>query len=65
MRAGSVAIADVIGVRRLTPTECERLQNFPDGWTQLGDTADSKRYSALGDAVTVNVAEWIGGRLPA
>lgn len=54
-----------IGVRRLTPTECERLQAFPDGWTQLGNTADSKRYSALGDAVTVNVAHWIGSRLPA
>ncbi len=54
-----------VGVRRLTPRECERLQGFPDGWTQLGDTADSKRYSALGDAVTVNVAEWIGGRLAA
>lgn len=52
------------GVRRLTPTECERLQGFPDGWTQLGNTPDSRRYSALGDAVTVNVAEWIGGRLP-
>lgn len=33
--------------------------------SQLGDTADSKRYSALGDAVTVNVAEWIGGRIAA
>lgn len=54
-----------IGVRRLTPTECERLQGFPDDWTQLGDTPDSRRYSALGDAVTVNVAEWIGGRLAA
>ncbi len=52
-----------VGVRRLTPTECERLQGFPDGWTQLGDTPDSRRYSALGDAVTVNVAEWIGCRL--
>lgn len=54
-----------IGVRRLTPRECERLQGFPDDWTQLGDTPDSRRYSALGDAVTVNVAEWIGGRLAA
>jgi site-specific DNA-cytosine methylase len=52
-----------VGVRRLTPTECERLQGLPDGWTQLGDTADSKRYSALGDAVTATVAEWIGRRL--
>jgi DNA (cytosine-5)-methyltransferase 1 len=59
------AIAGDIGVRRLTPTECERLQGFPDGWTQLGDTPDSRRYSALGDAVTVNVSEWIGRRLAA
>ena len=50
-------------VRRLTPTECERLQALPDGWTQLGATPDSKRYSALGDAVTATVAEWIGRRL--
>lgn len=49
-------------VRRLTPLECERLQGFPDGWTEpLG--ADSRRYAALGDAVTVNVAEWLGRRL--
>jgi DNA (cytosine-5)-methyltransferase 1 len=57
------AIAGSVGVRRLTPTECERLQGLPDGWTQLGDTPDSRRYSALGDAVTANVSEWIGGRL--
>ncbi len=50
-------------VRRLTPTECERLQGFPDGWTDLGGTPDSRRYAALGDAVTVPVAEWIGRRL--
>jgi site-specific DNA-cytosine methylase len=54
-----------LSVRRLTPTECERCQSLPDGWTQLGDTKDSKRYSALGDAVTANVAEWIGLRLEA
>lgn len=48
------------GVRRLTPTEAERLQGFPDGWT---DGPDSRRYAALGDAVTVNVAEWIGRRI--
>jgi DNA (cytosine-5)-methyltransferase 1 len=51
------------GVRRLTPTECERLQALPDGWTQLGGTPDSRRYAALGDAVTASVAEWIGRRL--
>jgi len=49
------------GVRRLTPVECERLQGFPDGWTDLGP--DSRRYAALGDAVTVPVAEWIGRRI--
>jgi DNA (cytosine-5)-methyltransferase 1 len=48
-------------VRRLTPTECERLQGFPDGWTE--DQADSNRYKQMGNAVTVNVIEWIGSRL--
>ena len=53
------------GVRRLTPTECERLQGFPDGWTAIDgeDTPDSPRYKALGNAVCVNVAEWIGRRI--
>lgn len=48
-------------VRRLTPTECERLQALPDGWTDFGP--DSRRYAALGDAVTASVSEWIGRRL--
>ena len=51
----------MVGVRRLTPTECERLQGFPDGWTE--GLSDSARYKCLGNAVTVNVAEWIGKRL--
>lgn len=61
------------GVRRLTPLECERLQGFPDGWTCLCGVApystrtcrckDGPRYKALGNAVTVNVIEWIGERL--
>jgi site-specific DNA-cytosine methylase len=50
-------------VRRLTPTECERLQHLPDNWTQLGNTPDSRRYAALGDAVTASVSEWVGLRL--
>ena len=54
-------IPAVSGVRRLTPTECERLQSLPDGWTLPG--ADSKRYAGLGDAVTASVAEWIGRRI--
>lgn len=52
------------GVRRLTPRECERLQALPDDWTLISEkTPDSRRYSALGDAVTASVAEWIGRRL--
>ena len=48
-------------MRRLTPTECERLQGFPDGWT--AGTSDSARYRMLGNAVAVPVAEWIGRRI--
>ena len=59
-------------VRRITPVEAERLQGFPDNWTVpsgMGDDCsdsellDSQRYTALGNAVTVNVAEWLGARL--
>jgi site-specific DNA-cytosine methylase len=50
-----------IGVRRLTPIECERLQGFPDGFTD--GQADSIRYRQLGNAVCVPVAEWIGQRI--
>lgn len=54
-------------VRRLTPTECERLQGFPDGWTTLDANgkvmADSVRYRMLGNAVAVPCSEWIGHRL--
>lgn len=50
-------------VRRLTPVECERLQGFPDGWTE--GVSDTQRYKQLGNAVTVNVAEWIGRRIVA
>lgn len=49
------------GVRRLTPTECERLQAFPDGWTE--GQADSVRYRQLGNAVTVSVVYWIAKRI--
>jgi len=54
-------------VRRLTPTECEKLQGFPHGWTlpksvEL-DKIDSKRYQAIGNAVSVPVAKWIALRI--
>lgn len=51
-------------VRRLTPTECERLQGFPDDWTKLDDdTADAPRYKALGNSMAVPVMRWIGQRI--
>jgi site-specific DNA-cytosine methylase len=40
-------------IRRLTPLECERLQGFPDGWTD--GLSDTQRYKTLGNAVTTNV----------
>ncbi len=48
-------------IRRLTPTECERLQGFPDGWTE--GFSDTQRYKMMGNAVTVNVVEAIARRL--
>lgn len=48
-------------VRRLTPLECERLQGFPDNWTE--GQSDSQRYKQMGNAVAVPVVEWIMSRL--
>ena len=50
-----------VGVRRLMPIECERLQGFPDGWTD--GQSDTQRYKQLGNAVAVPVAEWIAKRI--
>ena len=54
-------ILDSGKIRRLTPTECERLQGFPDGWTE--GISDTQRYKCLGNAVTVNVIEAIMKKL--
>ena len=51
------------GVRRLTPLECERLQAFPDGWTDVPGMSDSARYKAMGNAVTVNTVRWVLGMM--
>ena len=48
-------------IRRLTPIECERLQGFPDGWTE--GVSDTQRYKCLGNAVTTNVITAIGEKL--
>jgi DNA (cytosine-5)-methyltransferase 1 len=59
--------APLSGVRRLTPTECERLQGFPDGYTQVPyrkkSAADGPRYRALGNSMAVPVMAWIGNRI--
>ena len=59
-----------MAVRRLTPTECERLQGFPDGYTQIPwrkkpaeDCPDGPRYKALGNSWAVPVVAWIGERI--
>lgn len=50
-------------VRRLTPRECERLQGFPDGWTDVPGASDSARYAALGNSMAVPVMRWLGRRI--
>ena len=60
-------------VRRLTPMECERLQGFPDGWTDIGEWVDSKgkkhkdsdspRYKALGNSIALPFWTWMAGRM--
>ena len=62
-------------VRRLTPTECERLQGFPDGWTDIGEwydskgkrhkPADSPRYKALGNSIALPQWWWITCKMAA
>jgi len=50
-------------VRRLTPTECERLQGFPDDWTLLPGASDTARYKAIGNSIAVPCLEWIYSQL--
>ena len=59
---------DLFGVRRLTPTECERLQGFPDSFTNIPwrgkpNARDGPRYKALGNSMAVNVMTYIGERI--
>ena len=46
-------------IRRLTPLECERLQGFPDGWTDIPGASDSARYKALGNSVAIPCVDYI------
>jgi DNA (cytosine-5)-methyltransferase 1 len=68
----SNVISQTMQVRRLTPTECERLQGFPDGWTAIpwkkkpaDQCPDGPRYKALGNSMAVNCMEWLGERIQA
>ena len=50
-------------VRRLTPTECARLQGFPDGWTDGTDGSDSAKYKLWGNGIALPCAEDVLGRI--
>jgi DNA (cytosine-5)-methyltransferase 1 len=61
-------VATAMQVRRLTPVECERLQGFPDGYTNIPwrnkpESPDGPRYKALGNSMAVPVMRWIGERI--
>ena len=60
---GSMAVAQSMSVRRLTPRECERLQGFPDDYTAIPGAADGHRYKALGNSMAVPVMAWIGKKI--
>jgi site-specific DNA-cytosine methylase len=71
-RATTVAVAQDMTVRRLSPREFERLQGFPDDYTlipwrkkQAEDCPDGPRYRALGNSMAVNCMSWIGERIAA
>ena len=62
------AIVQAMAVRRLTPVECERLQGFPDNysnipWRGKDESPDGIRYKALGNSWAVPVVAWIGQRI--
>ena len=66
-------IVNTTAVRRLTPLECERLQGFPDGWTNIGEwidtkgkkhkEADSPRYKALGNSIALPFWKYLARRI--
>ena len=64
---GHIPITNAMQVRRLTPVECERLQGFPDNYTDIKlrgkPTPDGPRYKALGNSMAVPVMAWIGKRI--
>jgi site-specific DNA-cytosine methylase len=68
--AGGLGLSTAMQVRRLTPVECERLQGFPDNFTNIpwrgkAEAPDGPRYKALGNSMAVPVMRWIGERINA
>ena len=66
--AGCRNILPATRVRRLTPRECERLQGFPDDWTDVpwrgkAHSPDGHRYKAMGNSMAVPVMRWLGRRI--
>ena len=69
--SGPIVFTQIL--RRLTPLECERLQGFPDGWTDIGEWVDSKdkkhkeadapRYKAMGNSIAIPPWKWVLKRL--
>lgn len=65
-RSQTLAVNTATAVRRLTPTECERLQGYPDGWTATSNgksQADSARYRQMGNSVAVPCVQWVASRI--
>jgi DNA (cytosine-5)-methyltransferase 1 len=64
MGDNQVSMANSMAVRRLTPVECERLQGFPDNYTNIKENCpDGARYKAMGNSMAVPVMRWIGERI--
>jgi len=64
MGDNQVAVAKQMAVRKLTPVECERLQGFPDNYTNIKENCpDGHRYKAMGNSMAVPVMRWIGERI--
>lgn len=59
----SQIIQGAFGVRRLMPVECERLQSFPDDYTNIPGAKDGPRYKAIGNSMAAVVIRWLGKRI--
>ena len=60
---GGLGQEEIHLLRRLVPLECERLQGYPDGWTDVPGASDSARYKALGNSVAIPCVEYLMERV--